>query len=128
MSGAQTWLAAALLLLFGAAPAAAAPAPGTYEAQLCVTLADAAPSCGPAQALWSGSRLQLRVSDIEYRLKLQARRERGRLDMLLMHGTMQIDEFSADYAWADAERLQFDHADKGARYEVQFGKRVHTQK
>ena len=119
MRGAPARLAA--LLMMGSA-AHAAPAPGTYAAQLCVQLADAAPSCGPAQAQWSGGRLQLRVSDIVYRLTLQPRRERGRLGMLLMHGTMQIDEFSADYEWAD-DRLQFNHADKQTRYEVQFGER-----
>jgi hypothetical protein len=121
-------LAASVLALSGAASAWAAPAPGRYEARLCVTLAaEAAPSCGPAQAQWSGRRLLLRLSDITYRLTLPAQRERGRLDMRLMHGTMQIDEFGADYAWAGS-RLQFDDANKGTRYEVQFGERLRTAK
>jgi hypothetical protein len=128
MNRARARLATVLALLgVGAAQAGAAPAPGTYEARLCVTLAAAAPTCGPAQAQWSGSRLQLRVSDIEYRLKLQARRERGRLEMLLMHGTMQIDAFSADYEWAGSG-LQFDDADKKTRYEVQLGERLRAAK
>jgi hypothetical protein len=117
--------AAALLALSGAASVqAAVPAPGRYEARLCVTPADAdAPSCGAAQALWSGRRLLLQLSDIEYRLTLQAAQlERGRLDMQLMHGTMQIDEFRADYEWATSG-LQFEDASKRTRYEVQFGAR-----
>jgi hypothetical protein len=122
MNRAPTWLAA-LLALLGAAPAGAAPAPGSYAARLCVTrAADAAPSCGPAQVQWSGSRLQLRVSDIVYRLTLQPRRERGRLDMMLMHGTMQIDAFSADYEWVGGA-LRFEEAEKQSRYEVQLGER-----
>jgi hypothetical protein len=125
--GGRVRVAAALLALTGAASAHAAPAPGRYEARLCVTPAAAdAPSCGPAQALWSGRRLLLRLSDIEYRLTLQAARlERGRLDMQLMHGTMQIDEFRADYEWA-ASGLQFEDASKRTRYEVQFGERLRT--
>jgi hypothetical protein len=44
-----------------------------------------------------------------------------------MHGTMQIDEFSAAYEWA-ANALQFADADKQTRYEVQFGERQRTPK
>jgi hypothetical protein len=115
------------LALLCAASVQAAPAAGQYEARLCVTLAAQAPSCGPAQALLSGSRLQLKVSDITYRLKLQPQRERGQLEVLLMHGTMQIDEFSAAYEWT-ANNLQFDDADKQTRYEVQFGERQRAAK
>ena len=110
------------LALLGAASVQAAPAAGRYEARLCVTLAAQPPNCGPAQAQWSGGRLQLKVNDIEYRLQLQPKRERGQLDVLLMHGTMQIDEFSAPYEWA-ANNLQFADADKQTRYEVRFGER-----
>jgi len=108
--------------LLHAASVQAAPAAGSYEAQLCVTLAAQPPSCGAAQAQLSGGRLQVKVSDIVYRLKLQPQRARGQLDVLLMQGTMQIDEFSSTYEWA-ANKLLFDDADKQTRYEVQFGKR-----
>ena len=111
-----------LLALLCAGGAQAAPAAGSYDARLCVTLAAQAPSCGPAQAQLSGGRLQVKVNDIVYRLKLQPKREHGQLEVLLMHGTMQIDEFSAAYEWA-ANHLQFDDADKQTHYEVQFGER-----
>ena len=113
---------AGLLAALCAVGAQAAPAAGSYEARLCVTLAAQAPSCGPAQAQLSGGRLQLTVSDITYRLKLQPQRERGQLEVLLMHGTMQIDEFNSAYEWVSSS-LQFDDADKHTRYEVQFGER-----
>ena len=111
-----------LLALLWAAGALAAPAAGSYEARLCVTLAAQPPSCGAAQAQLSGARLQVKVSDIAYRLNLQPQRARGQLDVLLMHGSMQIDEFSSAYEWA-ANTLLFDDADKQTHYEVQFGKR-----
>ena len=112
-----------LSALLWAASAQAAPAAGSYEARLCVvTLAAQLPSCGAARAQLSGGRLQVKVSDIVYRLKLQPQRARGQLDVLLMQGTMQIDEFSSTYEWA-ANKLLFDDADKQTRYEVQFGKR-----
>ena len=116
-----------LLALLCAAGAQAAPAAGSYDARLCVTLAAQAPSCGPAQAQLSRGSLQVKVNDIVYRLKLQPTRERGQLDVLLMHGTMQIDEFSAAYEWA-ANNLQFVDADKQTRYEVQFGERLRAPK
>ena len=113
------------LALFGAASAQAAPAAGSYEARLCVTLAAQPPSCGAAQARLSGAHLRVKINDIEYRLLLQPKR--GQLDVLLMHGTMQIDEFSAPYEWA-ANNLQFADADKQTRYEVQFGERQRAAK
>jgi len=105
-----------------AVAAHAAPAPGRYDAQWCVALSDAAPTCGPAQVDWR-SRQQVRVqlSDIVYRLKLHSRQ----LDVVLTQGSMQLDEFSADYAW-QGDTLQFADRDKGARYELQLGSRKKT--
>ena len=113
-SAAAAWLCA--LFSMGAQ---AAPAPGRYDAQWCVALSDAAPSCGPAQVDWR-SRQQVRVqlSDIVYRLKLHS----SQLDVVLTQGSMQLDEFSADYAW-QGDTLQFADRDKGARYELQLGAR-----
>jgi hypothetical protein len=110
------------LLSAGIVPAFAAPASGTYDARLCVTQASQAQSCGPAQARLAGRRLRVQVSDIEYRLQLKAQRDSGRLEVALMHGTMQIDEFSAPYEWIGSA-LRFNDADKQTRYEVQFGER-----
>ena len=40
-----------------------------------------------------------------------------------MHGTMQIDEFSAEYEW-QGDVLSFVDGDKKARYEVKVGARI----
>jgi hypothetical protein len=99
--------------------AQAAPAPGRYEAQLCVALSGAAPSCGPAQVDWrSDRRVRVQLSDIVYQLKLHS----SQLDVVLKQGGMQLDEFSTDYAW-QGDTLQFADRDKGARYELQLGSR-----
>ena len=115
---------AALLLAavaLGAPAAAAGPAPGRYQATLCVSPAASAPaSCGPAELeVRSASRAQVRVADIVYRLHLRP----DQVDVATMHGNMQVDEFSAEYVWRDGV-LSFLDADKQARYEVRPGPRL----
>ena len=61
----------------------------------------------------------MRVADIVYRLHLRPEQ----VDVATMHGRMQIDEFSAEYAWHDGV-LTFLDAEKQARYEVRPGARV----
>jgi len=111
------------LLLAGAAalPAlAATPMQGRYDGRFCVTVADAAPQCGPAEVdVLRANRLRVRISDIVYQLQLRS----SQLDVVLMHGTMQIDEFVAPYAWA-GPALQFDDLGKRTRYELQLGERT----
>ena len=114
--------AALALLLAGHGPASAAPAAGAYGATLCVRLATQPPSCGPVQAQLSAQRLELRASDIVYRLALPVQRGSSRLDVQVMHGTMQIDEFNGPFEWAGTT-LRFDDSDKQTRYEVQLGER-----
>ena len=103
------------------APAWAAPAPGRYEATLCVTAsASAPPSCGPAELeVRSAGRAEVRVADIVYRLNLRP----SQVDVTTLHGRMRVDEFSAEYAWHD-DVLSFVDTDKQARYEVRAGARV----
>jgi plasmid stabilization system protein ParE len=105
------------LLLAAALPAAAEPpTAGRYDAQLCVSLDAAAPSCGPADAqVLRGNRVLVRVSDIVYRLKLNS----SQAEVVLMHGAMQIDEFVANYAWTESA-LEFVDADKRTRYELRL--------
>jgi len=106
-------------LWLAAVGAHAAPAVGRYEARLCVATSEAEPSCGPAEVDWrSGQQVRVQVSDIVYRLKLHS----SQLDVVLTQGSMQLDEFSADYAW-QGDTLQFADRDKGARYELQLGSR-----
>ena len=127
---ARARLAAGLLLALAAlqpwaapappAPTAARPAPGRYAAQLCVTTIPAPSNCGPAQVeLRPGGALHVRVDDLVYHLKLH----RSRIDLMLMHGAVEIDDFVAPYQWA-GRQLQFIDTDRGVLYEVRFGDRT----
>ncbi len=112
---------ALLLLLFAASAANAAhPAPGRYDAMLCVATSASAPiSCGAAVLeVRSATRGQVRVADVVYRLHWRPKQ----LDVAIMQGTMQLDEFSTAYEWHDGT-LSFVDTDKSVRYEVRQGKR-----
>lgn len=109
---------AAFLLLALAASAARAdtPVPGRYEGRFCVSVGGAAADCGPARVdVLRNRRLNVRIADIVYRLQLNS----SQVDVVLMHGTMQIDGFFAPYAWLDGA-LQFDDLDKRTRYELRL--------
>ena len=112
----------ALLFLLLAASAAGAntPAPGRYDGQFCVTVAsDSAAHCGPAEVdVLRDRRLRVRISDIVYRLRLHS----SQVEVVLMHGTMQIDGFVAAYEWAGTA-LQFDDLEKRTRYELRLSPR-----
>ncbi len=112
---------ASLLLLAATSAGAAGPAPGRYDATLCVGTAAAAPAtCGAAKfELRPGGRAQVRVADIVYRLHLRP----AQLDVTTMQGTMEIDEFSTTYEWQDG-RLRFSDDDKNVRYEVRLGPKL----
>ncbi len=102
-----------------ASPALAVPEAGRYDAQLCVATTPAGPSCGPAEVeLRANGEARVRVADIVYRLQLNS----SQVEVVLMHGTMQLDEFVASYEWV-GRSLQFDDKDKNARYEVRLGAR-----
>lgn len=112
-------VALALAAALHAAAAAAQPtSPGRYDGQLCVaTHADVAPSCGAAEVeLASRQRLSVRISDVVYRLQLHS----AQLDVTMMQGRMQIDEFSAAYLWR-GDTLLFGDPAKDARYEIRVG-------
>ena len=105
-----------------AAPAATAarPPPGRYAAELCVTTIPTPPNCGPAQVdLRRGGAVRVRVDDLEYHLKLH----RSRIELMLMHGAVEVDDFIAPYQWA-GRLLQFIDTDRGVLYEVRFGYRM----
>ena len=105
-----------LLALAASAARAGAPAPGRYDGQFCVSVAAAAADCGPARVdVLRHRRLDVRISDIVYRLKLHS----SQVEVVLMHGTMQIDEFVANYEWADSA-LQFEDLEKRTRYELRL--------
>ena len=56
------------------------------------------------------------MADLVYRLQWHS----SQVDVVLMHGSMQIDEFTAVYEWRGAT-LEFADRDQRLRYEVQVG-------
>ena len=102
-----------------AAAPARAPVPGRYAAQLCVTLSAAPLRCGAAEVDWQrDGQASVRVSDISYRLQLN----RSQVEVVLLHGTMQIDEFVSPFAWVGSS-LKFADAARSTGYELRLGGR-----
>lgn len=109
-------LATTLVLPWALGPAAAQPASGRYDGRLCVATGAAAADCGPASVTVRGTKdVRVQVADIVYRLELHS----SQLDLVLMHGTVQIDAFTANYAW-EGRTLVFNDPDKAVRYRVEL--------
>ena len=109
---------AALALAVGVAGAAQAdaPPPGRYAAQFCVAVGDAQADCGPAQVeVRRARKLAVRIADLAYHLELAS----SQVDVVLMHGSMQIDGFFASYEW-DGRTLRFLDLDKHTRYALEI--------
>jgi hypothetical protein len=106
-------------MVLAAGPALAAgssqrPAPGRHDAELCVTIAAAAPNCGPAQLdLRRDGSARVRVDDLTYTLKPHA----GQAEVVLMHGSVEIDDFGVRYAWV-GRLLQITDDERQMRYDV----------
>jgi hypothetical protein len=108
------------LVLAASAARAEAPPLGRYDGRFCVSVAEATADCGPVQVdVLRNRRLNVRISDIVYQLTLNS----SQVDVVLMHGTMQIDGFFAPYEWADSA-LQFVDQDKRTRYELRLQQRA----
>src|SRR5689334_7356656 len=117
--GAALTAAVAGAALAAAATLAAPSPPGRYDAELCVaTRPGATPTCGAADVEVGSGVVSVRVADIVYNLALR----HDQLDVVTMHGKMQIDEFSSPYQW-QATTLLFVDPDKDVRYEVRIGAR-----
>lgn len=107
-------LLALLVATATGAVSAAEPPRGRHDGRFCVTVADTAPDCGPVQVdVLRQGRLRVRVADIVYQLELRT----SQLDVVLMHGAMQIDGFVAPYEWVDSA-LRFDDFEKRTHYEL----------
>jgi hypothetical protein len=107
----------ALAALGLAAAPATTPEAGRHAAELCVATSAAPPACGPVQAdVRSDGSLRLRIDDLQYRLKLHS----SQVDVVLTHGAMQIDDFTAPYEW-DGHVLRF--SERNSRYEIRFAER-----
>jgi len=93
------------------------PAVGRHAAELCVATAAQRPSCGPAQVdLRRDGRASVRIDDVVYHLQLHS----SQVEVVLMHGAVQIDEFTVPYEWV-GRSLQFTDDERQVRYEVRFG-------
>ena len=121
MVQAGLWIVFAMLAV-GSASAAVSegrPAVGRHAGELCVATASAAPSCGPAQVdLRRDGSARVRIDDLVYRLQLHS----SQVEVVLMHGAMQVDEFTVPYEWVGGA-LQFNDDERKVRYEVRFTKR-----
>jgi hypothetical protein len=106
---------AACAVLAACGTVVGAPADGHYDGELCVATNANPQSCGPADVRMANGLAQVQVADIVYRLALK----NGRVDLVLMHGTMQIDEFNAPFTWQDRV-LRFEDPDKPVRYRIRF--------
>ena len=116
---------AAITLVLGAGAVAAAvsegrPTVGRHAGELCVTNASTEPSCGPALVeLRRDGSARVRINDLVYRLQLHS----SQVDVVLMHGAVQIDEFTVPYAWV-GRSLQFTDDERNVRYEVRFARKI----
>jgi hypothetical protein len=107
---------AVALPLAGAALAQAAPPSGRYAGELCVATGDAPADCGAVDVTLRGrGRVAVRIADLVYRLTLHS----SQLDLVLVHGTVQIDAFTAAYEW-QGRTLHFSDPDKPVRYRVRI--------
>ncbi len=117
--------AAAITLALGAGAAAAAvsegrPTVGRHAGELCVANASTEPSCGPALVeLRRDGSARVRINDLVYRLQLHS----SQVEVVLMHGAVQIDEFTVPYAWV-GRSWQFTDDGRNVRYEVRFARKI----
>jgi hypothetical protein len=109
----------ALLVLSGCASVAQGPSDGRYDGELCVATGSAAPNCGAAEVWLFNGNAQVVVSDMVYRLALSE----GWLDLMLVHGQMPIDRFSASYRWT-GQVLRFTDAGRSVHYSIRFADAV----
>lgn len=99
-----------------ALPPPGMPAPGAYDARMCVTVNRQPPNCGPVQAqVTPEGELRLRFDDIRYVISF----EQGVLVGITMHGSMLVAEFASSYRWAGGTLL-FGDTPRGLQYEVQL--------
>lgn len=138
-SGLVTWLTFAIWIVVGstaagdalgaersrspAAPVAttasrAGPPPvGRYDGQLCVTTTAASEQCGPVTLQFQRGRARVQVSDLVYHLSWRV--PQTQMLLVLMHGSVQVDEFVTEGQWSK-QALSFKDSDKDVRYEVRW--------
>ena len=128
------WLAAAIWVAAGAlgptdafgadgARAAASmqqagpPPAGRYNGQMCVSSGGAQEQCGPVALQFRNGVARVQVSDLVYHLNWRA--PKTQMLLVLMHGSVQVDEFVTEGLWSK-QSLRFKDPDKDVRYEVRW--------
>ena len=96
-------------------PAVAQPPPGRHAGRLCVTTAAAPESCGPVEIDLAPGTMRLRIDDVQYRVNFVG----AGLEVIVLHGSMQIDDFASAFAW-EGDLLRFEDVPRRTRYEVRF--------
>ena len=93
------------------------PPAGRYNGQLCVSTSGAAEQCGPVVLQFQSGGAQVQVSDLVYHLHWRA--PKTQMLLMLMHGSVQVDEFVTEGLWSK-QNLRFKDPDKDVRYEVRW--------
>ena len=110
------------IMLAGCTALPRLPAPGLYAGELCTAVVDGPLNCGAAEVFLAGDRAKVRVSDFIYDLALQD----GQVEVMLIHGSMLVDVWSAHYSW-DRHYLRFIDEERRTFYRVRFADPVLSQ-
>jgi hypothetical protein len=97
------------------------PPAGRYNGQLCVSTAGAAEQCGPVVLQFQSGGARVQVSDLVYHLNWRV--PKTQMLLVLMHGSVQVDEFLTEGLWSK-QSLRFKDPDKDVRYEVRWQPRT----
>ncbi len=103
------------LALAGCSTLQPVPADGLYAGELCTAVVAGPLHCGAADVFLSKGRAKVGVSDFIYDLAL----EEGQVEVMLVHGRMLVDVWSASYSW-DNPYLRFIDQDRRTFYRVRF--------
>jgi hypothetical protein len=93
------------------------PSAGRYNGQMCVIAGRAAEQCGPVALQFQNGGARVQVSDLVYHLNWRA--PKTQMLLVLMHGSVQVDEFVTEGLWSK-QNLRFIDPDKDVRYEVRW--------
>ncbi len=103
------------VMLAGCTTLQRVPADGLYVGELCTAVVGGPLNCGAAEVVLSEGRAKVRVSDFIYDLSLEGEQ----IEILLIHGRVLVDVWSASYSW-DHHYLQFIDQERRTFYRVRF--------
>ena len=93
------------------------PPEGRYSGQMCVSAGRGAEQCGPVALQFQKGAARVQVSDLVYHLNWRA--PKTQMLLVLMHGSVQVDEFVTEGLWSK-QNLRFKDLDKDVSYEVRW--------